>query len=125
MNLWTSSISFWLRGKSHPGIVVGALGSSLIVWSHMVCFGSCWDFSSLNTFSCLMYSFGRVVLVVVVIIGFVLHRRICSRWRILGWLCDRGRNRAFAASGALRMMGSWVWLIHPLFQLILGCTAAN
>src|SRR6266403_4300273 len=52
MNLWTSSISFWLRGKSRPGIVVGALGSSSIVWSHIVCFGSHWDFSLLNTFSC-------------------------------------------------------------------------
>src|SRR6266481_9183923 len=106
MNLCTSSISFWLRGRSHPGIVVGAPGSSSIAWSHMVCFGSRWDFSSLNTFLCLTYSFGRLVSVVVAINGFVLHRRICSQWRGLAWLRDRGTNRAFAASGALKTMGS-------------------
>ena len=32
---------------------------------------------------------------------------------------------AFLALGAQRMMGNWVWSIHPLFQPMLGCTAAN
>src|SRR6266403_3112922 len=100
-NLWTSSISFWLRGSSRPGMVVGALGSSSIAWSHIVCFGSRWDFSSLNTFSCLAYSRGSVVLVEVAITGLVLQRRICSRWLVLGWLTDCGRNCAFMALVAL------------------------
>jgi len=43
-NLWTSSISFWLSGRSHPGIIVGAPGSNSIAWSHIVCFESHWDF---------------------------------------------------------------------------------
>ncbi len=125
MNLWTSSISFWLRGRSRPGIVVGAPGSSSIAWSHIVCLGSHWDFSSLNTFLCLMYSLGRLLSVLVAIRGFVLHRRICSWWGGLGWLHDWGKNRAFAASGALNTMGSWVWSIQPLFQSIFGWVAAN
>src|SRR6266446_8591885 len=107
-NLWTSSISFWLRGRSRPGIVVGAPGSNSIAWSHIVCFGSCCDFSSLNTLSCLAYSFGREVLVAATVVGVVLHRRICSWWMGRGWLTDRGRKRALAALDALKMMGSWV-----------------
>ena len=62
---------------------------------------------------------------VVVITGLVLHRRICSHWFVCSWLTNRGRNRAFVASAALSTMESWVWSIHPLFQLIFGCTAAN
>ena len=42
-----------------------------------------------------------------------------------GLLIVRGMNHALAASEVLNMMGSWVWSIHPLFQSILGCTAAN
>src|SRR6266404_8109186 len=124
-NLWTSSISFWLRGRSRPGIVVGAPGSNSIAWSHIVCFGSRCDCSSLNTLSCLAYSFGREVFVILMMVGVVLHRRSCSRWMGLGWLIDRGKNRAFAALGALRTIGSCVWSIHPLFQSIFGCVATN
>ncbi len=54
-----------------------------------------------------------------------LQSRIHSVLVGCGLLMDRGTNRALAASEALNTMGSWVWLIHPLFQLILGCTAAN
>ena len=106
-------------------MVVGAPGSSSIAWSHIVCFGSCCDCSSLNTLSCLAYSFGREVLVVAMAKGVVLHRRICSWLMGRGWLTDRGRKCALAASGALKTIGSWVWLIQPLFQSIFGWVAAN
>ena len=86
--------------------MVGAPGRSSIAWSHIVCFESCCDCSSLNTLLCLAYSFGRGVFVVAMVMGVVLHRRICSRWAGHGWLTDRGRKRAFAALGALRTMGS-------------------
>ena len=37
----------------------------------------------------------------------------------------QGTKIAFCAFGALIMIGSCEWLIHPLFQLILGCVSAN
>ena len=43
----------------------------------------------------------------------------------LGTFLVRGTKVAFFALGARRMMGNWVWSIHPLFQSMLGCTAAN
>src|SRR5487761_1264927 len=44
---------------------------------------------------------------------------------VLIWLIVRGRKRASATSGALKIMGSCEWSIHPLFQSMLGWTAAN
>src|SRR6266403_3963156 len=104
--LWTSWISFWLRGSSRPGIVDGAPGSSLIAWSQMVCFGSHWDFSSLNTLLCWAYSVGIFVLSVSCAVPIVaLHSRIRSTWVGRGLLMVRGRNCAFAASSVLNTMG--------------------
>src|SRR6266446_3904803 len=73
-------------------MVVGAPGSSSIAWSHIVCFGSRCDCSSLNTFLCLAYSLGREVWAVLIVMGVVLHRSICSCWFGRGWLTDRGRG---------------------------------
>ena len=42
-----------------------------------------------------------------------------------GLLVVRGTNRALFAFGARNMMGSCEESIHPLFQSILGCVAAN
>ena len=42
-----------------------------------------------------------------------------------GLLIDRGMNRAHFMLLALRMIGSCDESIHPHFQSILGCTAAN
>src|SRR6266478_3610718 len=124
--LWTSWISFWLRGRSRPGIVGGAPGSSSMAWSQMVCFGSLWDCSSLNTLLCWAYSVGIFVLSVSWAIPIVaLHKRIWSTWVVRGLLMVRGRNRALAASAVLNTMGNCVWSIQPLLQSILGCTAAN
>jgi len=44
---------------------------------------------------------------------------------VLGMFIVWGRNQAFFALGAQRIMGSWDESIHPCFQSILGCTAAN
>src|SRR6266403_3633828 len=124
--LCTSWISFWLRGKSHPGIVDRAPGSSLMAWSHMVCLGSRCDFSSLKTLLCLEYSCGICVLLVSWAVPMVaLQSRICSIFMGHGLLIVRSIKHAFAASGALNTIGSCVWSIHPLFQSILGCTAVN
>ena len=124
--LWTSWISFWFRGRRHPSIVDGAPGSSLMAWSHMVCLGSCCDCSSLKTLLCFAYSWGIFVLLVSWAAPMVaLQSRI---WSILvgcGLLMVRGVNRALAVSEVLNMIGSCVWSIHPLFQLIFGCTAVN
>jgi hypothetical protein len=43
----------------------------------------------------------------------------------LGMLVVLEENRALATSLVLKMMGSWEWSIHPLFQSIFGCIAAN
>jgi hypothetical protein len=34
-------------------------------------------------------------------------------------------NVALCAFEAHKTIGSWVWSIHPFFQSIFGCTAAN
>src|SRR6266403_6385809 len=109
MKLCTSWISFWLRGKSHPGIVDGAPGSSSMVWSHMVCLGSCCDFSSLKTLLCLEYSCGIFALSTSWVVPMVvLQSRICSIFMGHGLLIVRGMKRALAASGALNTIGSCV-----------------
>src|SRR5579863_178778 len=43
----------------------------------------------------------------------------------LGRLRVRGMNHALAASSLRKMIGSWEWSIHPRFQSMRGCTAAN
>ena len=45
----------------------------------------------------------------------------------IGWgvFMVQGRNRAFFAFGARRIIGSCDKLIHPCFQSIFGCTVAN
>src|SRR6266404_1589884 len=97
-----------------------------MAWSHMVCLGSRWDFSSLKTLLCLMYSSRIFVLSTSWAVPMVaLQSRSRSRLRGRGLLMVRGRNCAFVASDVLNMMGSCVWSIHPLLQLILGCTATN
>src|SRR6266576_3876822 len=59
-NFCISIHSMGVRGSNLAGRVVGVFGSSLMAWSHMVCCGSLWDFSSLNTFLCHLYSFGSL-----------------------------------------------------------------
>ena len=43
----------------------------------------------------------------------------------LGLFIDRGTNRACLALLALRTIGNWDASIHPHFQSIFGCRAAN
>src|SRR6266436_1085993 len=124
--LWTSWISFWLRGRSRPGIVDGAPGNNSMAWSQIVCFGSGWDFSSLKTLLCLAYSGGIFVSFISWAVPIVaLQSNIHSFEVGRGLFIVRGINRALAASFALNTIGSCVWSIQPLLQSILGCTAAN
>ncbi len=92
----------------------------------MVCFGSLCNCSSLKTLLCLEYSCGIFIVSVSWVVPIVaLQSKSCSAFVGQGLLMVHGMNCALAASGALNTMGSCVWLIHPLFQLILGCTAVN
>src|SRR6266436_8921965 len=121
--LWTSWISFWLRGRRRPGIVDGAPGNSSMAWSQIVCFRSRWDCSSLNTLLCWAYSGGIFVLSGSCVVPIVaLHNRIWSACMVRGLLTVHGKNRAFVASEVLNTMGNCVWSIHPLLQSIFGCT---
>ena len=60
-----------MRGSSLPGSVLGASGFSSIMWSHIVCWGSRWDFSLSNTFLCLLYLAGIPVAMVFISSGGV------------------------------------------------------
>jgi hypothetical protein len=128
INFCISSCSIRFNGRSHAGKVFGAFGRSSIAWSHIVCLGNRWDFSSLNTFSCHRYSSD---------IFFSLRGWDIFVWNVTcpmkylvsglarGTFFVRGTNVAFCAFGARNMIDSWVWSIHPLFQSMFGCTAAN
>ena len=59
-NFCISVCSIGVRGSNLAGRVAGAFGSILMAWSHTVCCGSLWDFSSLNTFSCHLYLSGSL-----------------------------------------------------------------
>ncbi len=68
----------------------------------MVCFGSCWDCSSLKTLLCLAYSGGIFVLsiswaVPIVALQSSMHSIGAGR----GLFTVRGMNRALAASAVL------------------------
>ena len=104
----------------------GAPGSNSIAWSQMVCFGSRWDFSSLKTLLCLAYSGGIPGLFVSLAVPMVALQSSMRSIEVgRGLFIIRGRNHALAASFILNTIGSCVWSIQPLFQSILGCTAAN
>jgi hypothetical protein len=42
-----------------------------------------------------------------------------------GTFLSWGVKFAFWAFSAHKMIGNWVWSIHPFFQSIFGCTAVN
>ena len=128
-NLWHSVISSCVRGSSLPRRVVGAPGRSLMAWSHIVCCGSHWECSSLKILAWWWYSAGILLfacliplasVVIGAIVTFPMY--ICS---CLSPHVPLGRNWAFAASGVRRIIGNWVWLIHPRCQSIFGWTGAN
>ena len=126
-NLCTSIISSCVRGSSHPGSDLGVLGKSSIVWSHIVCRGNLCDFHSSNTFLCHLYSSRRSVLVcfgflrwiVMLLMKYRLH------WIDQGIFFDWGVKIARFALLARKIIGSWVWSIHPYFQSIFGWFATN
>src|SRR6266403_111703 len=92
----------------------------------MVCFGSCWDCSSLKTLLCLAYSGGIFALSTswaVPIVALQSSMRLVGMG--LGLFIVRVVNRALAASAVLNTMGNCVWSIQPLLQAMLCGTAAN
>ena len=54
-----------------------------------------------------------------------LHRKYLSFRVGQGIFWILGMKIALCALGAQMTIGSWVWLIHPFFQSILSCVAAN
>ena len=63
------------------------------------------------------------VVSVLLMVTFPMKYQVVSMG--LGLFTNRGTNRARLALLALRMIGSWDASIHPHFQSIFGCTAAN
>ena len=126
-NLCTLAISSCVSGRSLPGNDFGASGSNSIAWSHTVCCGSRWDFCSSNTFLCLLYSLGNPFSESFVCFGWMvtLPMRCRSRCIGLGTFFVHGAKMAFFALSAQKIIGSWVWSIHPYFQSIFGWFAAN
>ena len=125
-NFCASLISAWVSGRSRPGSVSGAPGSNSMAWSHTVCLGRCCDSCSENIFACLWYLGGMCDVSVVsalLMVTFLMKYRAVSMGR--GLFTDRGVKQARLALFARRMIGSWEESIHPHFQSILGCTAAN
>ena len=129
MNLCISPFSSWVSGSSLPGRVFGTPGSSSMVWSHMVDWGSLWDSALLNTFPCLWYSSGTAVLGSFVAVDpmVTLPRKYWSASFLIG--CGTflvlGMYMALAMFGADRTIGSWDMSIQPLFQSTLCWKAAN
>ena len=125
-NLHASSISACISGSSLPGSVSGAPRSSSIVWSHTVCLGRRCNSCSEKIFACLWYSVGiggSSVASVDPMVTFPMKYRVVSTGQ--GLFIDHGTNQACFTLLALRMIGSYDASIHPCFQLIFGCTAAN
>ena len=128
INLWVSAISACVKGRSLPGRVCGAPGRSSMAWSQIVCWGRCCDSSSLNTLLWCWYSAGTLggSLGEISRLWKVTRPMKYWSWEIsLGTSLVHGMKIALFELGAWRIMGSWVWSIHPLFQSMLGWTAAN
>ena len=126
INLRASSISAWVRGNNLPGSVSGAPGSSLIAWSHTVCLGRRCDSCSEKILVCLWYSGGMggfSAVSAALMVTFPIKYRVVSMAQ--GLFTDRGTKWARFVLFALRIIGNWDASIHPRFQSILGCTAAN
>ena len=127
-NFFASSISAWVKGRSRPGKVVGAPGSSSIVWSQMVWLGSLWDSCSLKILQCLWYSSGSPSISSVTFLVWLNVTRPMKNWSLWvgqGMFRVLGMKRACLALFTFKTIGSWVWSIHPRFQSIFGCMAAN
>ena len=124
-NLWILAFSSRFNGSNCPGSKFGAPGSGSIAWSQTEWQGSCCDCSSLNTLWCHWYSSG--IFDGGLSIGAAMVTRpmkYCS----CGWywhLCNQCVYFTLVALDALNMIGSWVVLIHPLFQSIRGWNAVN
>ena len=126
-NLCTSIISSCVSRSNRPGSDLGAFSRSSIAWSHIVWRGSLWDFCSSNTFLCCLYSSGRLVWVVFVCFRWIVMLPIKYRSRLVGrgMFFHHGVKMAHFVLSVWKIMGSWVWLIQPCFQSILGWLVAN
>jgi hypothetical protein len=116
-NLCTSSISSCISSSSCPGSVVGAPGSSLIAWSHMVWPGSYCDSFSLNTFKCHSYSVGTpFISSLVTLLMVTFPKKYWSLCTDHGTLTCCGKYIALAKFSVWNIMGSWLLSIQPFFS---------
>src|ERR1700682_5674096 len=124
--LCVSSSSGWDSRISLAGMDAGASGFSSIAWSHILAGGNLWEASLLKTLENWEYCSGTPGAVIVGS-GSKMTRvmSIRSSWWFHGVLVVLGVNRALAVSTLLMITGSCEWSIHPLFQSILGWTAAD
>ena len=125
MNLWISAFSSRFSGSNCPGNEFGAPGSSSIAWSQIEWLGSCWDCSSLNTLWCHLYSSGIFDGGLLTGAARVTHPMKYHSFDGHWCLCNLCVYTTFMAFGVLNMIGSWVVLIHPLFQSTCGWNAVN
>jgi hypothetical protein len=97
-----SSCSSCISGRSLPGRVGGAPGSSLIAWSQTVNWGRRWDAASLKTFAYRWYSCGTpgIGLGLGCLGGWIvtLPMKYWSRCTVLGTFQVLGTNVALFAS---------------------------
>jgi hypothetical protein len=106
-----SSCSSCVSGRSLPGRVAGAPGSSSIAWSHTENWGKRWDAASLKTFACRWYSCGTsgIGSGLGCFGGWIvtLPMKYCSHCIGLGMFRVRGVNTALFVSTERRTIGSW------------------
>jgi hypothetical protein len=127
MNFLASSISSCMSGSSHPGSVLGAPGRSLMMWFQIVCLGSLCDSCSENILLCHWYLTGMFggcsEVAVVLIVTFPM--KYWSWYTGWGLFLKWGTKWALFAFAAYKIIGSYDESIHPCFQLICSCVAAN
>ena len=115
-----------MRGSRRPGKVLGAPGSSSMAWSHTVCLGSRCDSCSEKILACHWYWLGMSGFSSTAVSPMVALPLKCQSFTSgCGLLIVRRENQARFAFGAQNMIGSCEESIHPLFQSIFGCVAAN
>src|SRR5579863_1159351 len=125
MNLRSSSSSGCDSRISLAGRALGAPGFNSMAWSQSRAGGNSWEAVSLKTLAYFRYGAGIFDESSVSSLKTTRPINRVSVGMVLGRLTVRGRNWAFAASSLRSMSGSWEWSIHPRFQSMRGCTAAN
>jgi hypothetical protein len=128
INFLTSSISSCVRDSNHLGNMFSAPGRSSIAWSQIVCLGNLCNSCSENILLCCWYLAGMLgsdLVVTVVKLIITLPMKYWLQCTSQGLFTDQEVKQAFFILEALRMTGNYDESIHPHFQSIFSCVAAN